>query len=155
MDKEILKLSAVCLREEIEKGNISPTEVVETFARRIEEVEGKINAFVTLTLEQAYEEAKKIKVGKLFGIPIAVKDNILTYGVRTTCSSKMLENFVAPYDATVSQKIKKEGAIIVGKTNMDEFAWAPPPNIPPSVPPKTLGIWRGFREARPAVAPRR
>jgi aspartyl-tRNA(Asn)/glutamyl-tRNA(Gln) amidotransferase subunit A len=122
MDKEILKLSAVRLREEIEKGNISPTEVVETFARRIEEVEGKINAFVTLTLEQAYEEAKKIKGGKLFGIPIAVKDNILTYGVRTTCSSKMLENFVAPYDATVSQKIKKEGAIIVGKTNMDEFA---------------------------------
>ena len=122
MDKEILKLSAVRLREEIEKGNISPTEVVETFAQRIEEVEGKVNAFVTLTLEQAYEEAKKIKGGKLFGIPIAVKDNILTYGVRTTCSSKMLENFVAPYDATVSEKIKKEGAIIVGKTNMDEFA---------------------------------
>jgi len=122
MANEIIKLSAVRLREEIEKGNISPTEVVETFAKRIQQVEGKIKAFVTLTVEQAYENAKKVKGGKLFGIPIAVKDNILTYGVRTTCGSKMLENFIAPYDATVSEKIKKEGAIIIGKTNMDEFA---------------------------------
>ena len=123
MVEEILKLSAVQLKEEIEKGNISPTEVVETFAKRIDQVEDKVKAFVTLTVEQALESAKNLKgEGKLLGIPIAVKDNILTYGVRTTCSSKMLENFVAPYDATVVQKLKREGALIVGKTNMDEFA---------------------------------
>jgi aspartyl-tRNA(Asn)/glutamyl-tRNA(Gln) amidotransferase subunit A len=123
MAEEILKLSAVQLREEIKKGNISPTEVVETFAKRIEQVEDKVKAFVTLTVEQALEQAKNLKGdGKLLGIPIAVKDNILTYGVRTTCSSKMLENFVAPYDATVSKKLKEEGALIIGKTNMDEFA---------------------------------
>ena len=123
MAEEILKLSAVQLKEEIEKGNISPTEVVETFAKRIDQVEDKVKAFVTLTVEQALESAKNLKgEGKLLGIPIAVKDNILTYGVRTTCSSKMLENFVAPYDATVVQKLKREGALIVGKTNMDEFA---------------------------------
>jgi len=123
MAEEILKLSAVQLKEEIEKGNISPTEVVETFAKRIEQVEDKVKAFVTLTVEQALENAKNLKgEGKLLGIPIAVKDNILTYGVKTTCSSKVLENFVAPYDATVVQKLKREGALIVGKTNMDEFA---------------------------------
>ena len=123
MAEEILKLSAVQLKEEIEKGNISPTEVVETFAKRIEQVEDKVKAFVTLTVEQALENAKNLKgEGKLLGIPIAVKDNILTYGVKTTCSSKVLENFVAPYDATVVQKLKREGALIVGQTNMDEFA---------------------------------
>ena len=123
MAEEILKLSAVKIREELQKGNITPTEVVETFAKRIDQVEDKVKAFVTLTVEQAYEEAKNYNgKGKLAGIPIAVKDNILTYGVRTTCSSKMLENFIAPYDATVSEKLKKEGAILIGKTNMDEFA---------------------------------
>jgi aspartyl-tRNA(Asn)/glutamyl-tRNA(Gln) amidotransferase subunit A len=121
--QEILKQSVISLKKEIEKGNIKPTEVVETFAKRIEEVEPKVKAFVTLTIEQAYERAKNYNgKGKLAGIPIAVKDNILTYGVRTTCSSKMLENFVAPYDATVSKKLKEEGAILIGKTNMDEFA---------------------------------
>ena len=123
MEREILNLSAVQIREELKKGNISPTEVVDAFAKRIEGVEDKVNAFVTLTLERAYEEAKNYTgKGKLAGIPVAVKDNILTYGVKTTCSSKMLEDFEAPYDATVSRKLKGEGAILIGKTNMDEFA---------------------------------
>ena len=123
MDKEILKLSAVQIREAVKKGELKPTEVVETFAERIKEVDPKVKAFVTATLEEAYEQAKNLKgEGKLLGVPVAVKDNILTYGVRTTCSSKMLENFIAPYDATVSKKLKGEGAIIIGKTNMDEFA---------------------------------
>ncbi len=123
MAQEILNLSAVKIREELKKGNISPTEVVDAFAKRIEGVEDKVKAFVTLTLERAYQEAKNYTgKGKLAGIPVAVKDNILTYGVKTTCSSKMLENFIAPYDATVSRKLKEEGAILLGKTNMDEFA---------------------------------
>ncbi len=123
--QEILNLSAVKIREEIKKGNLKPTDVIEAFAKRIEEVEPKVKAFVSLSLEKALEQAKKInpsEEGALLGVPVAVKDNILTYGDKTTCSSKMLENFVAPYDATVSQKIKDAGAIIIGKTNMDEFA---------------------------------
>ncbi len=120
---DILKLSAVRIRDEIKKGNLDPREVVDTFAKKVKAVEPKVKAFVSLTLEKAYDDAKNLTTdGKLAGIPIAVKDNILTYGVRTTCSSKMLENFVAPYNATAWEKLQNEGALLIGKTNMDEFA---------------------------------
>ncbi|NPB05695.1 MAG: Asp-tRNA(Asn)/Glu-tRNA(Gln) amidotransferase subunit GatA [Aquificae bacterium] len=116
-------MPAVRIAEAVKKGEVEPTEVVDAFAERIKEVEPKVKAFVTTTLERAYEDAKNLGgEGKLAGVPVAVKDNILTYGVRTTCSSKMLENFVAPYDATAWERLKREGALLVGKTNLDEFA---------------------------------
>ena len=127
---DLTKLTAHELRNKIMKKEVSSREIVESHFNRIEEVEGDINAFITLMKEEALRDAEVIdnkisngeKVGSLAGIPIGVKDNIVTKGVKTTCGSKMLENFVPPYNATVVDNLKREGAIIVGKTNMDEFA---------------------------------
>jgi len=119
------KKSAYEISNLVKKGEVKPTEVVESFYKRFEETEGKIKAFITPLYEQAYHQAKEMenkKEGKLVGVPIAIKDNINVKGVKTTCASKILENFVSPYDATVIEKLKSEGALIVGKTNMDEFA---------------------------------
>ena len=109
---------------------ISSVELIEKVFERINSVEGKVQAFVTLTKEEAIKQARaadeRLKQNKdvtpLTGIPIAIKDNMCTKGVLTTCSSKILENYIAPYDATVVSKLKKAGAVIIGKTNMDEFA---------------------------------
>lgn len=127
---DLTKLTAHELRDKLMKKEVSSREIVESHFSRIEEVEGDINAFITLMKEEALRDAEVIdnkisngeKVGSLAGIPIGVKDNIVTKGVKTTCGSKMLENFVPPYNATVVDNLKREGAIIVGKTNMDEFA---------------------------------
>ncbi len=105
------------------KGEITPQEVIESFYQRFKETDEKVKAFITPLYEKAYDEAKNLnKEGKLFGLPISIKDNILVEGEKTTCASKILENFVAPYDATVIERLKKEGALIIGKTNLDEFA---------------------------------
>ena len=118
----LYKESASKLLEE----KVKPSEILEAFLRRKEELEPKIRAYVTDIYEKAYDSAKALDSqtpkGKLFGIPIAIKDNINIEGYTTTCSSKMLQNYVSVYDATVIRKLKQEGAIIVGKTNMDEFA---------------------------------
>jgi len=120
--------------EELKSGyrekKFTVREVVEYYLNRIKEGDGEINAFITLMEEEALKEAdildKRLQegedIGILGGIPIAVKDNICTKGVRTTCASKALEDFIPPYDATVVKKLKDSGAIIIGKTNLDEFA---------------------------------
>ena len=114
------------IRELISGGEVKPSEVLEDFLKRFTETEPKVDAYLTPLYEKALEQAKaldeKKPEGRLYGVPIAVKDNILIEGERTTCASKILENFVAPYDATVIERLKKEGALFVGKTNMDEFA---------------------------------
>ncbi len=108
---------------------ISAQELLQTFYSRIDEVDDQVKAFVHLTRELAEEQAKeadrKIAAGEdapLLGIPLALKDLICLKGFPNTCSSHILENFISPYDATVTQKLKEAGAVIVGKTNMDEFA---------------------------------
>ena len=108
---------------------ISSLELTRAVLDRIKTVEGKVDAFLTISektaLEQAKEADKKIAGGycePLTGIPLAVKDVLCTRGIRTTCASKILENFIPPYSATVIQKLSREGAVILGKTNMDEFA---------------------------------
>jgi aspartyl-tRNA(Asn)/glutamyl-tRNA(Gln) amidotransferase subunit A len=109
---------------------ISSIELTEAVFERIEKVEDKVKAYVTLTKAEALQQARaadeRIKnnenVTPLTGIPIAVKDNMCTQGVLTTCSSRILANYIPPYDATVVDKLKKAGAVILGKTNMDEFA---------------------------------
>lgn len=118
------------LQELIQKKDVKITEVVASFYERIDAVEPKVRSYMTLRREQAMEEAarqdqslaKGEPLPRLAGIPVAVKDVISTSGVRTTCSSKMLENYVPVYDAAVVENLKQNGLILLGKTNMDEFA---------------------------------
>jgi len=112
--------------ELIKKGEIKAEELILSVISRIEEKEDKINAYITKTFDSALKEAKRIdslnEKPFLAGIPISIKDNICTKGIPTTCGSKILTGFIPPYDATVISKLKASGAIIIGKTNMDEFA---------------------------------
>ncbi|GFN36109.1 Asp-tRNA(Asn)/Glu-tRNA(Gln) amidotransferase subunit GatA [Tepidimicrobium xylanilyticum] len=127
---EIVKLSAVEIREKILKKELSAVEVVKAYLNRIEEIDKDINAFISVYNGEALKAAERVdekvkngeELGTLAGIPIAIKDNIVMKGVRTTCGSKMLENFISPYDATVVERIRNQNGIIIGKTNMDEFA---------------------------------
>lgn len=107
---------------------LKPSELAEAVLQRIEETEEKIQAYLFVDGEKALAEAKKLDempagdLPLLYGIPGAIKDNMTTRGVRTTCASKMLANYIPPYDATVVSKLKQEQFVMVGKTNMDEFA---------------------------------
>ena len=111
----------------IKNDEVVITEIIESVFERIEKIENRIKGFISLRKEEALNEAKKLqksknKKGKLFGIPISIKDNMNVFGTATTCGSKILENYVSPYDATVIDRIKKQNGIIIGKTAMDEFA---------------------------------
>ncbi len=127
---DITKLSAFEMRKKIHGRELSSKELVEAHFNKINEVDEKINAFITLNKEEALKAANRVdekikngeNVGLLAGLPIGIKDNIITKNLRTTCGSKMLENFIPPYDATVVERIKQADGIIMGKTNMDEFA---------------------------------
>ena len=107
----------------------SSEELTKTLLARIAEHDPKVNSFISLTEELALSQAKAADVrrangenGALLGAPIAHKDLFCTQGIRTSCGSKMLDNFKAPYDATVVSKLAAAGAVTLGKTNMDEFA---------------------------------
>ena len=120
-----LNKSVLELHELLKKKKIKPIDLVEEAFENIENNK-ELNAYITLNKEEAIKQAKELE-GKdvdniLFGMPIAIKDNILTKGLLTTCASHMLDNFIPIYDATVIEKIKSKNMIIIGKTNMDEFA---------------------------------
>ena len=118
------------LVNKIKNREISCEELISYYIKNIKEKEEGIDAFILLQEEKALNKAKELdkkiakgeKVGRLVGIPIAIKDNICTKDVATTCASKMLEDFIPPYDATVIKKLEEEDAILMGKTNLDEFA---------------------------------
>jgi aspartyl-tRNA(Asn)/glutamyl-tRNA(Gln) amidotransferase subunit A len=124
-----LKISALDYIQEVKTGNISAEDFVAKTIERIQSVDDKLHAFLSVNddaVNQARIIDKKIKsgekVGDCFGMPISIKDNLCIKNSKTTCASKMLENFIAPYDATVISKLKQQDAIFVGKVNMDEFA---------------------------------
>jgi len=127
---ELCDRSASDLADMLNKGDISSREITESVFKRIDEDKDSINAFITLDREGALKQAdiadkrfsKREKTSPLNGIPIAVKDNICTKKVKTTCGSKILNNYMPMYNATVIERVIREGAVIVGKTNMDEFA---------------------------------
>ena len=117
------------LKKAIDKKEISSLELTNHFLNRIKNLDSNLNSFITLTEEQAISKAKLIDkeiakgiVKPLSGIPLAQKDIFCTKNIKTTCGSKMLSNFISPYDATVVEKLNDAGVVVVGKTNMDEFA---------------------------------
>ncbi len=121
--------SILSLRERLRRRELSAEELTRYFLERIERLDPKVKAYITVTPEEALAQAReadrRLSSGEdlpLLGIPVAIKDNICTRGVRTTCASRILENFVPPYDATVVERLKAAGAVILGKTNLDEFA---------------------------------
>ncbi len=127
---EITELTVHELQEKIKNKELTISEVTKAYVDRINEKEKDVNCFITTLTDEALEKAKEIedKVNKgeikseLAGIPIGIKDNICVKGVRTTCASKMLENFISPYDATVMERLDDENLVNLGKLNMDEFA---------------------------------
>ena len=126
----ITELTVHELQEKLKNKELTVTQIVDEYTENIENRENDVQAFVTTLNNEAKKQAQEIQekidngeeLGEFAGIPIGIKDNMCTKGVKTTCSSRMLENFIAPYDATVVKKLKDENIINLGKLNMDEFA---------------------------------
>src|ERR1700683_5405388 len=122
-------MSAAELSAARHAGAVSSVELTGAFLDRITRYQGTLNAFISVSTEIALEQAARAdgqlragKAGPLTGIPIAHKDIFCTQGEKTTCGSRMLANFVSPYDATVVERLRAAGVVMLGKTNMDEFA---------------------------------
>ncbi len=127
--QEIIKLTAHKAKKCLEQGDISSKDLTTSVLGRIKQVEDRLKAFITVTEKESIANAMDAdqridgkQIGNLLGIPMQIKDNICTKGIVTTCASRMLSDFVPPYDATVVERIRRAGAVLVGKGNMDEFA---------------------------------
>lgn len=126
---ELFELTIHELHEKLKAKEVSSVEVTRAMLTRIEAVEPKIGSFITVTADRALSDAaeadRRIAAGEmelLTGIPLALKDIFLTEGIKTTCGSRILHNFVPPYSATAYEKLKQQGVVLLGKLNQDEFA---------------------------------
>ena len=142
------------MRERLQSGATTSVALTETCLQRIEETDKRLNAFITLCREEALAAAQQADQRRaagedapLLGIPLAVKDIFNTLDVRTTCGSKLLDNYIAPYDATAIARLRTQGAVIVGKLNMDEFAMGSSNENSAAGRSETPGISNGFRAA--------
>lgn len=122
-------LTIAQLRDKLEKREVSAVQITESYVDRLKRIDPKLNSFITFNdkvLDDAAAIDKKLaqgeKLGPLAGLPVAIKDMLCTKGIKTTAASKMLSNFIPPYDSTVVARLKKAGALVIGKTNLDEFA---------------------------------
>uniref|UniRef100_A0A7C3V615 Glutamyl-tRNA(Gln) amidotransferase subunit A n=1 Tax=Desulfobacca acetoxidans TaxID=60893 RepID=A0A7C3V615_9BACT len=129
MAEDLCRLSVSGLAPLLARREVSPVEVTEAMLSRITALDPDINAYITVDEEGAWAQAREAEArlgrgenGVLLGVPLALKDVLATKGLRTTCASRILENFVPPYDATVCVRLRKAGAVFLGKANMDEFA---------------------------------
>lgn len=127
---ELHSLKAHELRDLLRNKEVTSKEITNSFIQRTEKLDSKIGAFLYVSKEEALQEAEVIdgkiqkgeKLADLAGIPVGIKDNISVKNMQNTCASKILEGYISPYDATVTEKLKSQGAVIIGKLNMDEFA---------------------------------
>ena len=125
---ELTKLTALELGGAIKRGEVSVREAAEAALAAIAARNGALNAYITVTGERALDRAQALQAGAgtarspLYGVPMALKDNICTRGVKTSCASKILGDFAPPYDAAVVDRLREAGAVSLGKLNMDEFA---------------------------------
>lgn len=127
---DILSYTAVGLSAAIKEGKVTAVDAMEAVLTQMDRVEKDIHAYVTVDREKALSAAAKVQeqiqagtiTGALAGVPVAMKDNLCTEGMLTTCSSKILENFIPTFSAQAVVNLEKAGAVIIGKTNMDEFA---------------------------------
>jgi amidase len=145
----------------IRSGSISPAEVVTSALDRIERLDGALHSFITVLGDRAVEQAKRAEReilegryrGPLHGVPIAIKDLCYTKGIRTTCASRVLAEFVPDYDATVVEKLSEAGAVVLGKLNMTEFALSGyHPDLPAPVNPWRADCWPGVSSSGSGVA---
>ena len=126
---ELYKLSGFQISQKIKNQDISAQEYINLIFERINKIDTNINSIITKNYDSALIKAKQIdkkiknneKTGHLLGIPIGIKDNISVTGLKTTCASKILQDYISPYNATVIDRLEKEDALIIGKLNMDEF----------------------------------
>src|SRR5579884_1096172 len=124
------KLTLRELQDRFTKGDVNARDIVRAYTLRLNQVEAKCKAYIAVTTDAAMAQADALdgklkgwrRVGPMMGMPLAIKDNICTEGVRTTCASRILGEFVPPYDATVIGKLRERGYLLLGKTNLDEFA---------------------------------